>query len=372
MSELMRITSRDAFAEVLAEARAHTRALDPSRWPALQSVAAQLEFMAQATARGRVPHPDDCARISLGPLAVREFAELDPEYADALAELDYTFARYPLLPSGPAVPRRGILQVWSGRESFRKLILEPGVPRTVGTARADFVVYADPAGGPHFQIVWDGVCAHVQALDPYRITVDGEPCFVGEMADRGWMTAGRTTFRFIVEVHTPPPGPVTPSEAGLAALAALRVPRDAGTLYAVVDAARSERALQLIEESVDPYTSLFDGEQGRAFDDVAPYLVHLRGDSQLLERLVHEGWGDAWGIFLVSKAELEAVRRHLRQFLMVEVEGESDRVFFRFYDPRVLQALGPVFTREQRAALLRSLDGLYYESSDALVALDAG
>ncbi|WAS90017.1 immunity protein Tsi6 family protein [Nannocystis punicea] len=372
MSDLMRITSRDAFAEVLAEARAHTRALDPSRWPVLQSIATQLEFMARTTARGRIPHPDDRTRTNLGPLGLREFGELDPEYADALGELDYTFARYHLLPPGPAVMRRGILQVWSGRESYHKLILEPGVPRTVGTARADFVVYADAGGSPHFQIVWDGVCAHVQALDPHRITVDGEPCFVGELANRGWMTAGRTSFRFLVEDYTPPPGPVTPSEAGLAALAQLRVPCDAGTLYAVVDAARSERALQLIEESVDPYASLFDGERGRAFDDVAPYLVHLRSDSRLLERVVHEGWGDAWGVFLVSKKPLEAVRRHLRQFLMVEVEGEADRVFFRFYDPRVLKSLEPVFSREQRAALLRALDAVYYESSDTLAVLAAG
>ncbi|MCY1013794.1 hypothetical protein OV079_51375 [Nannocystis pusilla] len=44
--------------------------------------------------------------------------------------------------------RRGILQVWTGRDAFRKLILEHGVPRTVGTADADFVVHADASGSP--------------------------------------------------------------------------------------------------------------------------------------------------------------------------------------------------------------------------------
>ena len=54
MADLMRIISRDAFAAVLAEAQARTQALDPSRWPLLQQIAEQLEFMARTTTRGRV------------------------------------------------------------------------------------------------------------------------------------------------------------------------------------------------------------------------------------------------------------------------------------------------------------------------------
>lgn len=369
MAELMRITSRDAFAEVLAEARARTRAYDPSRWPVLRQIEGQLEFMARETARGRVPHQDDRGRTNLGPLAVRDFAELDPEYADWLEELDYTFARYHVLAGGPPLRRRGILQVWSGREGYRKLILEPGVARTVGTAGADLVVHGDPAGTPQFQIVWDGVCAHVQALDPHRIGVGGVPCWNGEMANRGWMQAGRTTYRFLVENYTPPPAPVRPGEAALTALAQLRGLRDSGTLYAIVDAARADRPLELVEESVDPYASLYDGEQGRAFDDVAPYLVHLERDSGLLERIVGEGWGEAWGVFVVSGAEFEVVRRQLRRFLMVDVEGEAHRMFFRFYDPRVLRTVAPVLTPDQRADLLRDLEAIHYESPHELATI---
>ncbi|MCY0995339.1 DUF4123 domain-containing protein [Nannocystis sp. ILAH1] len=369
MPGLMRITSRDAFAEVLAEARARTRAYDPSRWPALRQIEGQLEFMARETARGRVPHPDDRGRTNLGPLAVRDFAELDPEYADWLAELDYTFARYHVLASGPPRRRRGVLQVWSGRESFRKIVLDPGIGRTVGTADAEVVVHPDRAGSPQFHIVWDGVCAHVQAIDPHRIVVGGEPCWTGEMANRGWMQAGRTIYRFLVEDFTPAPAPVHPGEAALAALAQLRGLRDAGTLYAIVDAARADRPIELIEESVDPYASLYDGEQGRAFDDVAPYLIRFERDSGLLERIVGEGWGEAWGIFVVSGADFEVVRRQLRRFLRIDLAGEAHPVFFRFYDPRALQTVAPVLTADQRADLLRHLDAMLYESAHELVAL---
>lgn len=364
MSDLMRILSRDAFAEVLAEARRHTQALDPTRWPILRQVAAQLDFMASETRGGRVPHEDDRARTTLGPLAVRHFEEVDLEYADQLEELDYTFRRYPQLPAGPPVRRRGILQVWSGRESYRKLVLDLSTPRTVGSAGTDFVVHADPAGSPHFQILWDGVSAHVQALGAHRLSINGKFGWYGEMANRGWMTAVRTTYRFLVEDRTPPPEPVTPSPASLAALTELERRCDGGNLYAIIDAARSDRALQLVEESIDPYASLYDGEQGRAFDDIAPYLVHLQPNSWLLERLVTEGWGDAWGIYVESSAGFDKVRRHFRQFLKVEVEGEARPLFFRFYDPRVLRTFAEVMTPEQRAEFLAHLDALILEDTD--------
>jgi hypothetical protein len=107
---------------------------------------------------------------------------------------------------------------------------------------------------------------------PFQLTVDGEPTWYGEMANRGWMTAGGDhPTASLVEDFTPPtitphPPPLGPKPA----LAELTHPRDAGHLYAVLDAARSDRALQLIEESIDPYNSLYDGEQARALDDVAP------------------------------------------------------------------------------------------------------
>lgn len=359
MSDIMRILSRDAFAEVLGEARARVRQLDPSQWPVLQQIAAQLEHIARSTAGGRVPHEDD-RKTTLGTLAARNLEEADPELADQLEELAYTFHRYPLLPKGPPVRRRGILQVWTGRESYRKLILDLGEPRSVGNARADFVVHGDPSGSPQFEIVWDGVCAHVRALGSHRLTILGAPAWYGELAHRGWMTAGATTYRFLVEDRTPPQSPVAPTPESQAALDALLPRREAGTLYAVIDAARSERALELIEESVDPYASLYDGEQGRAFDDVAPYLVHLQRGSGLLERLVHEGWGDAWGIWVDSRAGFDDLRRHLRRFLMVEAEGEQHRLLFRYYDPRVMRSFAGVITPEQRAELLKVIDAIVY------------
>lgn len=364
MADIMRILSRDAFAAVLGQARSDTARRDPASWSVLRQIAGQLEFMAAATADGRVPTAAERRRTTLGPLAARNLEDSDPEYADTLEELDYTFIRYPLLPPGPPVRRRGVLQVWSGRAAFAKVELELGVPKAIANTGREFPPSGPPAGVPHFQIVWDGVCAHVQAIGGPKITVQGRAVWTAELANRTWMAAGATDFRFLVEDRTPPRTPAAPTAASRAALAELSRRCDAGNLYAIVDAARSRRALEVVEESVDAYASLYDGEQGRAFDDIAPYLVHLRGDSWLLERLVIEGWGDAWGVFLTSDAGFAAVRRHFRQFLMVHSEGEPQRLFFRFYDPRVMTTFAAVMTPEQRAEFMKDVTALWYEDGD--------
>lgn len=366
MPEVMQIRSRDAFARSLAEARARAAQLHASDPALFDRVSAQLEHMARAT-DNRVPGDAERARTDLGPLAARHLEQSHPALADQLEELDYTFHRYPALCAGPAAHRRGILQVWTGPGSFRKLILEPGEPRTVGTADADLVVHGERPHSCQLQIVWDGVSAHVLAFEPHRLTVNGAPTWHGELGNRGWMTAGTTTYLFFVEDWTPPRVPAQPTAVTLAALEELRPRADAGTLYTIVDAARSPRARTLLSESVDPHASLYDGEQGRAYDEVAPYLVQLRRDSRLLDRLVHEGWGDAWGVWLVSDKSFDEVRRHLRRFLTVDDRAERRRLLFRFYDPRVLRSFAEIATPEQTADLTGALDLLLFENEDGTV-----
>jgi hypothetical protein len=58
----------------------------------------QLEFMQSATKDGRLPLPEEQARIDIGPRAVRNLEETDWELARILEELDYAFRRYELLP----------------------------------------------------------------------------------------------------------------------------------------------------------------------------------------------------------------------------------------------------------------------------------
>ncbi len=52
---------------------------------------------------------------------------------------------------------------------------------------------------------------------------------------------------------------------------------------------------------------------------------------------------------------------------VVELEGESRRVYFRFYDPRVMQTFADAITPEQRAELLQVLDAIHFEGDAGAV-----
>lgn len=263
--------------------------------------------------------------------------------------------------------RRGILQVLFGPEAFRKQAVEPGQRLVVGRdERAQMCMHRDRELGPrHLDLLWDGIVAQIRALGSGGISIDGRPALRGELRSGGTLAAGQTTWRFFVEDHTAP-SPAEPCDLE-PVLGTLRPCWQRGHLYAVVDAARSRRILTLLQEAVDPHASLYEGVQGRALDAVAPYLVHLRADSGLLERLLREGWGAAWGIFLAGSAGPREVRRALRRLLVTEVEITGERLYFRYYDPRVLGAFAPLWTVRQRSELLAGIDAYWFEGPDGAV-----
>ena len=120
-----------------------------------------------------------------------------------------------------------------------------------------------------------------------------------------------------------------------------------GPLFAVLDASRDPlRILGMLRASGEEYQSLYEGLQGRMLETYAPYLVRLPGESRLLETLVAEGWGKRWGIFVVSAADFKSLRKHFRTFLIVK-SPEGKRLYFRYYDPRVLRVYLPTCNADE-------------------------
>ena len=112
-------------------------------------------------------------------------------------------------------------------------------------------------------------------------------------------------------------------------------------VYVILDGASVPGLLKKIFEDEPEYCCLYRGELEPDTATVAPYLIRLEAESPFTEKVLKEGWGAHWGVFIVSTANLRTLRNHFREFLKVELPDRRT-VLFRFYDPRVLRTSLPV------------------------------
>ncbi len=267
--------------------------------------------------------------------------------------------------------RHAILLIRWGPMAYHKALVEPGQVLRVGRAgSAGLVVPHDKElAEEQFEISWSGKRGWMHDLgSPKGTLLEGERVEQGEVFNGTWLRAGHTDFSVYFERTTPPREPEQPDppeQVALKAQALERLRSQETPLYAVLDAARDERILELLHESIEEYHSLYEGPQGEALAKVAPYIVSLpRKDSWLLEALVQEGWAASWGVYLTSPLPLRLVRRHLRKFLMVEAEGIEGNLYFRFYDPRVLGAFLPTCSEEARKEFLGETRSFIFSGSN--------
>jgi hypothetical protein len=246
--------------------------------------------------------------------------------------------------------RRAILEVRGGPLASRKAVLAPGQTLRVGRSNLLDLSFPHDAqmSAEHLALSWDGERCRVRDLGSAKGTwLEEERVTEAEVANAGWVRAGETDLLVYFEGQTPP-GAAAPAPVEEVVMALHHLNAHMGSLYAVVDASRGARPLQLLQEAVEEHRSLYEGRRGEALAHCAPYLVALRPDSGLLERLVREGWGARWGIYLACALPHRDVRRHLRRFLIVEDDETGDRFLFRFYDPKTLRLFLPSCTPRQR------------------------
>lgn len=113
--------------------------------------------------------------------------------------------------------------------------------------------------------------------------------------------------------------------------------KQAGSVMALLDAARVPGLPARIEnDQIEAYCLLDDEATGK-LRDVAPYLLRLSADCSMFRDLTDDGdapsamWPKQPGILLQADLDLAAVRQHLRQFMRIQTEGRV--LFFRFWEP---------------------------------------
>ena len=266
-------------------------------------------------------------------------------------------------------PSLTVAAPWA-RMRRRRTTIAPGQRLRIGRSeRADFMVPCDDAmAGVHFSVEWRESSWWLTHRSQNHVTLhNGQPCELAPLTHGDWVRAGHTDFT--IHCIEEPREFADNRDRGACAqrdahvLNALRqVQRP---LYAVLDAARDIRILDLLESAPNRYASLYEGWRGDVMRDVAPYLVKL-DDSNLLQHLVHQGWGRAWGIYVATTAPFRRLRMHLRRFLIVEDETTGDPLYFRFYDPRVLGTFLTASTVTERNSFVADHEYLYADEAGCL------
>lgn len=133
--------------------------------------------------------------------------------------------------------------------------------------------------------------------------------------------------------------------------------------FAVLDGARIEKLAGALETHGAEAQCLFAGKLAPSVARTAPYLVPLTRDGSFTTWLLERGWAKSYGIFVRAPLELGELRRHLKRFLIV-AGPDGQRLYFRFYDPRVLRLYLPTLNAEETPQLFGPLRAFAMESAD--------
>ncbi len=104
---------------------------------------------------------------------------------------------------------------------------------------------------------------------------------------------------------------------------------------------RQDEALALGAQHQSFYKG--DKEENRR---ASPYLFELQAGTHFSNWYFQNGWGQAWGVPVFASGNFEEVYHHFRKFLMIKTEA-GERLYFRFYDPRVLRTFLPTCDASQ-------------------------
>lgn len=116
--------------------------------------------------------------------------------------------------------------------------------------------------------------------------------------------------------------------------------------FAILDGASVPGLVPMLYRLTPEFECLYRGHLEPDIAEVAPYLIQLEANTEFTETVLNQGWGNHWGVFAVTPADLFAMRQHLRRFLTVH-DSTGKPLLFRYYDPRVLRVYLPTCNAEE-------------------------
>ena len=139
-------------------------------------------------------------------------------------------------------------------------------------------------------------------------------------------------------------------------------------VFALLDGASIDGLIDRLWGDLPEFECLYRGALEPDMAEVAPYLARLEPEADFTRWVLEKGWGNHWGIFAVSQADLRTLRRHLRTFTMVH-DPDGKLLYFRYYDPRVLRVYLPTCNDQELKTVFGPIRYFLLEDEDPDVLL---
>lgn len=242
-----------------------------------------------------------------------------------------------------------VLKIQVGPLAGRSIEVAVGQSLTVGADKADVALGNESTlAGTHFALEGSAEGFRIKSIAGNAIAVSGTPTEQAFLREGDTLQAGKTFF----DVH------VLQNAAPLKTLQSQALP-----VFGVLDAARDRWIRPALAASGEQYQSLYEGPKGDALAEAAPYLVLLPPGSALLRALAEQHWGASFGIYLTCRLPFLEVRKHFRRLMIVKSEDDR-KLYFRFYDPRVLRVYLPACSPTDAAAFFGPVRHFFTEAED--------
>jgi hypothetical protein len=133
--------------------------------------------------------------------------------------------------------------------------------------------------------------------------------------------------------------------------------------YLLLDGARLEHSLGQGQELNTHHRSLYRGEMEPEIEAAGPFLFTFPHNDEFKSWYTNDSIGDHWGIIVMAPISFEELYRHFRRFLTVHAEN-GQKLYFRFYDPRVLRVFLPTCDSAQLSDFFGSIKYFFAEDED--------
>jgi hypothetical protein len=136
-------------------------------------------------------------------------------------------------------------------------------------------------------------------------------------------------------------------------------------VYAVLDGALNEELFFTLTVMLNelPYISLYTGEDRENLEEVAPYLVELKKESELTDWIL-KNYEETWGFFIQSPHDINTIHEELYQRVKIKDETTNNNLFIRFYDPRATEKYIRLQNQEELEELFEMAPIIFYANSD--------